>query len=209
MNKPIYLGMSVLDISITLMYEFWYGYIKPKYQNNANNANNDIADDVKKWFDTSNYSENDKRPLPRGMNKNVIGLMKEIRLKDCDKICCSKAQNKILTDGDNNVKKVKGTKKCVIRRLRKLNDYKDCLFKNEIILKSQQRFKSEAYNVYTEVINKIALSSNDDKRLPTFDRIITYLYGTNAFKVCDSEMLSKYKWLMLMIIQLKIKKKKT
>ena len=88
---------------------------------------------------------------------------------------------------------LKQLKKCVIKRILKFNDYKDCLFKNEIILKSQQRFKSEAHCVYTEGVNKIALSSNDDKRLQTFDRIRTYPYGTNAFKVCESEMLSKYK----------------
>ena len=70
-------------------------------------------------------------------------------------------------------------------------NYIDCLFNDKIILKSQQRFKSDFHNVYTEQINKIALSSNDDKRLQTFDKITTYPYGTNAFKVCESEMLSK------------------
>ena len=92
MNKPIYLGMSILDISKKLIYEFWYDYIKRKYQNNAELRYmdtdsfiihiktecfyKDIVDDGKKWFYTSNYSENDSRPLPRGMNKKVIGLMK-------------------------------------------------------------------------------------------------------------------------------------
>ena len=63
------------------------------------------------------------------------------------------------------------------------------MFNDKIILKSQQRFKSDHHNVYTEEINKIAVSSNDDKRLQTSDRIKTYPYGTNAFKVCESEML--------------------
>ena len=62
-----------------------------------------------------------------------------------------------------------------------------------MILKSQQRFKSEAHNVYTERINKIALSSNDDKRLQTFDRITLYPYDTSVGKVCKTELLSKYK----------------
>ena len=61
-------------------------------------------------------------------------------------------------------------------------NYKDCQFNNENILKSQQRFKSDYHNVYTEQINKIALSSNDDKRLQTFDKITTYPCGINAFK---------------------------
>ena len=91
------------------------------------------------------------------------------------------------------IKKAKGTKKCVIKRILKFNDYKNCLLNNEIILKSQQRFKSEAHNVYIEEINKIARSSNDDKRLETFDRITSYPHGTSARKICKTELLSKYK----------------
>ena len=65
------------------------------------------------------------------------------------------------------------------------------MLNNKTILKSQLIFKSDHHNVYTKEVSKIALSSNDDKRLQTFDRVITYPYGTNAFKVCESEMLSK------------------
>ena len=68
-------------------------------------------------------------------------------------------------------------------------NYKDCFLNNKKVYGSQQRFKSYNHDVYTEEVNKIALSSNDDKRLQTFDRITTYPYGTNAFKVCESEML--------------------
>ena len=147
MNKPIYLDMSSLDISKTLMYEFWYDYIKPKYQDRAKlcymNADifvihlktedfyEDIADDVEKWFDTSNYSKDDNRLL--------------FMFKNCE----------------------------------------DCLFNYTIILMSQQRFnKSNHHNVSTDQINKIALSSKDDKRLQTFGKIMMHPYGTNAFKIC-------------------------
>ena len=68
-------------------------------------------------------------------------------------------------------------------------DYKDCLLNDKIILKSQQRFKSVYHEVYTVKINKIALSSNDNKRLQTFDRVTTYPYGASAVKVCESEMM--------------------
>ena len=88
-------------------------------------------------------------------------------------------------------KKAKGTKKCVIKRRLIFSDYKDCLLHNETMLKSQQRFKSEKHDVYTEEVHKIALSSNDDKRLQTFDRITSYPYGTSAGKVCKTELLSK------------------
>ena len=63
------------------------------------------------------------------------------------------------------------------------DDYKNCLLNNEVILKLQQRFKGEAHNVYTEKNNKIALSSNDDKRLQTFERITSYPYGSSVGKV--------------------------
>ena len=75
------------------------------------------------------------------------------------------------------------------------------MFNENTILKSQQRFKSDYHNIYTERINKIALSSNDDKRL----KITTYPYETNAFEVCESEIQNKYRWLILMIMAMKTK----
>ena len=91
MNKPVYLGLTVLDLSKTVMYEFWYDYLKPKYGENSklcytdtdsfivyvktNNIYKDIAEDVEKRFDTSNFEID--RPLPKGTNKKVIGLMKD------------------------------------------------------------------------------------------------------------------------------------
>ena len=93
MNKPIYLGQAILDLSKTLMCEFWYDYIKPKYDDKARlyymdtdsfvmnikteDFYKDIASDVEKWFDTSNYDKKDNRPLPIGKNKKVIGLFKD------------------------------------------------------------------------------------------------------------------------------------
>ena len=83
-------------------------------------------------------------------------------------------------------------------------NYKDSLFNYKTMMQLQLRFKSNHHDVYKEEVNKIALGSNDDKRLQTFDRVTKCLmenpYGTNAFKVCKSEMLSKYKLSILMII---------
>ena len=95
-----------------------------------------------------------------------------------------------LMDDDSEVEKSKGTKKCIIKRELRFKNYKDCLLNDKVILKLQQRFKSESHEVYIEEINKIALSSNDDKRLQTYDRIQTYPYGANPFKVCENEMLN-------------------
>ena len=90
-NKSVYLGMSILDVSKT-MHEFWYDYAKPKYQDKAKlcymdtdsfiilikteEFYKDVDNDVEKWFDISNYDEDDKRPLPIGKSKKVIGLFK-------------------------------------------------------------------------------------------------------------------------------------
>ena len=73
-------------------------------------------------------------------------------------------------------------------------NYKDSLFNDEVIIRSQQRFRSDHHRVYTEEVNKIVLSSNDDKRIQTFDKVTTFPHGTNAFKVCESEILLKNKW---------------
>ena len=90
---------------------------------------------------------------------------------------------------DSEVKKAKGTKKCIIKRELMLENYKDCLFNGAKILKSQQRFKNDHHKVYTEEVNEIALSSDDDKRLQTFNYRVTYPYGTPAVKVCENEMM--------------------
>ena len=72
-------------------------------------------------------------------------------------------------------------------------NYKGSLFSDKIMLRSQHRFRSDNHKVYTEELNKIALSSNDDKRIQTFDKVTTYPYGTNVFAVCKNEMLLKNK----------------
>ena len=72
-------------------------------------------------------------------------------------------------------------------------NYKDCLFKDTVILRSQLRFKSYNHEMYTEEVNKVALSSDDDKRLQTFDRITTFPQETPAVKVCENEMLNARK----------------
>ena len=159
MNKPIYLGLSILEISKILMYEFWYNYMKPKYGNNVKlcymdtdslkmnikteDFYKDISNDVEKRFDTSNYEVN--RPLPTGKNKKVIGLMKdELGGKIITEFVTLRPKTySYLTDDCKEDKKAKGTKKCVIKRMIKFDDYKNCLLKDDVILKSQQRFISK------------------------------------------------------------------
>ena len=193
MNKPIYLGLSVLEISKILMYEFWYDCMKPKYNNDVilcymdtdsfvmhiktNDFYKDIASDVENRFDTSNYEVN--RPLPTGKNKKVIGLMKdELGGKIITEFVTLRPKTYLfLTDDGKENKKVKGTKKCIIEKMIKFNDYKKYLLNGDTILKSQQRFISNKHDVYTEDVNKIALSNDDDKRIISLDKISSYPYG--------------------------------
>ena len=132
MNKPIYLGLSILEISKILMYEFWYDYMKPKYSDNVKlcytdtdnfiinfktkDFNKDIANDVEGRFDTSNYEV--YRPLPTGNNKKVIGLMKdELGGKVITEFVALRPKTySYLTDDCKEDKKAKGTKKCVVKK---------------------------------------------------------------------------------------------
>ena len=158
MNKPVYLGMSILDISRTLMYEFWYEYIKPKYKDNAKlcymhtdsfvisikteDFYKYIANDVEGWYDTSNYDENDKRPLPIGKNKKVIGLFKdELDGKIMTEFIAlrAKAYAYLKEDGSEH-NRAKGTKIYIIKRNLMFENYRESLFSNKAIIKLQQRF---------------------------------------------------------------------
>ena len=211
-NKSVYLALSIFEISKTLMHEFWYDSVKPRYGDNVKLCYMDtdsfimhiktedfyknIAYDVEKRFDTSDYDDECDRPLPKGKNKKIIELMEDElgRQKTMTEFVAlrPKTYSYLMGDGGSD-KKSKGTKKCVLKRRLKFNDYKDCLLNNEIILKSRQRFKSKRHDVYTEEVNKIALSSNVDKGLQTFDIITSYPYGASAGKVCKTELLGKVK----------------
>ena len=198
MNKPIYLGLSILDISKILIYEFWYDYMKLKYNDKVklcymdtdsfimniktNDFYKDIANDVDKRFDISNYELN--IPLPTGKNKKVIGLIKdELGGKITTEFVTLRPKTySYLTDDSKEDKKAKGTKKCVIKKMIKFNDYKNCLLKDKVLLKSQQRFMSKKHHAYTEDINKVALSNNDDKRIVSSDKITSYPYGYKGKK---------------------------
>ena len=191
------------------MYEFLYDYVKPKYgvklklcyldtdsfivHIRTEDIYKDIAEDVETRFDTSHYElecNSTDRPLPKGKNKKVIGLMKDVL---GEKIMIkfvglrAKTYSYLIDDGSVD-KKEKGTNGCVIKRKLKFENYKSCLeatqldnkmkylVKNKSILRTQQRFKSEIRNIFTEEIDKIALSSNDDKKMQPFDSIETYAY---------------------------------
>ena len=134
MNKPIYLGQAILDLSKTLIYEFWYDYIKSMYGDKARicytdtdsfiihikreDFYKDISNDIDKWFDKSNFNKNDNRQLEIGKNKKFIGKLKdELGGKIMTEFCALRAKAYAYKlDDDVEKKKAKGNKKCVVER---------------------------------------------------------------------------------------------
>ena len=193
MNKPVYLSQAILDLSTIVMYEFHYDYIKLKFDNlqlcdmdtdsliyriGTKDFYADIAGDVPARFDTSGYCDN--RPLPIGLNKKVIGLMKDElggaimtefvalrpKLYSCRKL-----------DGVED-KKCKGIKKCIVKKTLSFDDYKNCLLANSrVVYRSQIMFRSTKHEVHTVEVNKVALNRDDDKWISKKDGISTLARG--------------------------------
>ena len=118
--------------------------------------------------------------MERGLFKDELGekiITEVVTLRSKTYAC-------LMEDGSDH-KKAKGTKKCVIKQKLMFEYYKDCLFNNKTAYRSQERFRSYYRVMHTEEVNKIALSSNDDKRLQTPDRITTYPYGTDEMMIIN------------------------
>ena len=191
MNKPVYLGQAILDLSKIIMYEFHYDYMLPKYGDKIKLCHmdtdsyvydiktedfyKDIAKDVEVRFDTSAYTSN--RPLPIGKNKKVIGLMKdELGGGIMKEFVALRAKMYSYIDDKSELKKCKGIKKSVIKREIRFKDYKRCLFEGINIYKSQLLFRSDKHEIKTLEVNKLALNSQDDKRI-LIDLIDSYAMG--------------------------------
>ena len=182
MNKPVYLGQAILDLSKTIMYEFHYDYMKPKYSESdlkllymdtdslvydikTEDFYKDIAEDVETRFDTSGYEPN--IPLPIGKNKKVIGLMKdELGGKIMKEFIGLRPKMYSYKIGEKDEpKKCKGIKKCVVKKAISFEDYKRCLFEGRVIHRSQLLFRSSKHKIKTLELNKLALSREDNKRI--------------------------------------------
>ena len=191
MNKPVYLGQAILDLSKIIMYEFHYNNMVPKYGEKLDlcymdtdsliynietgDFYKDIADDVPARFDTSGYLPN--RPLPIGLNKKVIGLMKdELGGEIMEEFVTLRPKMYSYKTSEKESKKCKGIKKCVVRKTITFEDYKSCLFSGETSYRSQLMFRSSKHKIQTLEVNKVALSREDDKRI-TIDGISSLARG--------------------------------
>ena len=194
MKEPVYLGQAILDLSKIVMYKFHYDYMKPKFKDpqlcymdtdsliyniKTEDCYEDIADDVRKMFDTSGYDKKDARPLPIGKNKKVIGLMKD-KLGGAIMTEFVTLRRKLYSykklDGAED-KKCKGIKKCVIKKTLTFEDYKNCLFSDSTEYRSQLMFQSIKHEIFTLRVNKVALKRDDDKRISGRDGISTFARG--------------------------------
>ena len=197
MNKPVYLGQAILDLSKTLMYEFHYDYMRPKcgskvklcymdtdsfvYEIETEDFYREIANDVKKRCDTSGYSKDDNRPLPIEENKKVVGLMKdELGGKIMTEFVALRV--KMYAGKELEEKRWKGTKKCVVSEGLTFDDYKTCLFDGKTIYREQMLFENEKHKVYTVNKHKVALNREDGKRLVQADGITTLSRGYVTIK---------------------------
>ena len=181
MNKPVYLGQAILDLSKTIMYEFHYDYMKKKYNwedlkllymdtdslvynIKTEDFYKDIAEDEETRFDISGYEAD--RPLPTGKNKKVIGLMKdELGGKIMKEFISLRPKMYSYRVGSDEPKKCKGVKKCIVKKTISFDDYKRCLFEGTTIHRSQMMFRSRKHKVRTLEVNKLDLSREDDKRI--------------------------------------------
>ena len=203
LNKPIQVGMSILDLSKTLMYRFHYDYVKPKwgdkaellftdtdslcYEIRTKDFNEDIKDDVSAWFDMSNYEKD--HPLFSAENKKRIGFMKDecggnqiirfvgLRSKlysyEVDRLRNNKGEWEYYVQK----KKCKGIRDYVVKKRITIDNYEECLLSGKSQLRTMNVIRSRGHNVGTEKINKKALSSDDDKRVILPNKINTLAIG--------------------------------
>ena len=192
LDKPAYVGFTILDISKTLMYDFHYNYIKKKYGSNATllftdtdsltydikteDLYSDFGKDKEK-FDFSNFNENSEFYDPT--NKRVIGKMKDetAGIPIVEFVGLRSKMYSFIKDDQKGSKKAKGIKKNVIRNVIKHEDYKNTLFNQCEMYHKMKTIRSENHNIYSMEINKKSLSCFDDKRYISTNGIDTYAYG--------------------------------
>ena len=194
-NKPVYLGMCILGLSKTLIYDFHYNYIEQKYGDKAKllftdtdslmyeiqteDFYKDISADVKRRFDTSDCPPNHPSGIPSRFNKKVLSMFKdEAGGNVIDEFVGLRAKlySYKMFVGEES-KKCKGVQKSVVKKSITHEDYKKCLFTGKEQLRRLNIIRSHRHAVYTEEVNKIALCPSDDKRHILKDGVHTVALG--------------------------------
>ncbi len=195
LNRPIYVGFAILDLSKLLMYQFHYEYMKPKYGCNGkllftdtdslcyeiktDDVYQDMLQDID-LFDTSEYTQD--HPLHSLTNKKVLGKMKDethgIPIQEFVGLR-PKMYSILYIENDKQVEKktAKGIKKSVTKRKLRHTSYRECLFEKRQTMTSMNQIRSESHEIYSIKLNKIGLSPYDDKRYVLNDGKNTLAYG--------------------------------
>ena len=191
-NKPVYVGQAILDLSKTLMFDFHYNFIQRKYsykrakllftdtdslmyEIHTDDFYEDISEDIRTKFDTSDYPQDHKSGILTGVNKKVIGMFKDevagrqithfVGLRP--KLYSFKVEDSSIT------KKCKGIKKNVVKKGIDFEDYVDCLKSGKKQMRKMNILRSENHEIYSKEVNKVALGSEDDKRVIGKDKVNT------------------------------------
>ena len=194
-DKPIYVGFCILDLSKTLMYDFHYNYIVKKYGDKqkllftdtdslayeikTDDFYQDISNDVTEKFDSSNYAKNHPSGIKTGCSKKVLGMMKdECGGKQITEFVGLRAKMYSYKLDETEEKKAKGVKNNVIKKDISFNDYYECLIeKVKPVYRKMNLIRSHKHEIYSETVNKVALSADDDKRVIINDGISTRAHG--------------------------------
>ena len=216
-DKPVYVGQAILDISKTCMYDFHYNYVKRKwpkaqlcftdtdsllYRIETEDLFQDISGDVAENFDTSEFPSDHPKVLDgtiKRMNKKVLGMMKD---ETCGKQIVDfvglRAKCYSFVTEENSQRKCKGIKKEVIKRMNH-KDWVTCLNEQNVLMKEMTCFRSKKHEIATVVLNKVALSANDDKRILMADGISTYAHGHWRMKQGRNEPEPALNWSELVV----------
>lgn len=202
LNKPIIIGMAVLEISKLCMYDYHYRYMKPKYGTNCKllytdtdsfiyemlNIDDfyaDMKEDIHR-FDTSDYPSDNIHGIPL-QNKKVPGLMKDENCGKCitEFVGLRAKMYSVRVGGIDAIKKAKGVKSYVVRKSITFDDYLKCMQDSCIMIRNQNSIRSKEHNVFSISCNKIALNPHDDKRYILEDSINTLPWGHHMIPNVD------------------------
>ena len=225
-DKPVYVGQAILDISKTCMYEFHYNYVKRKwpkaqlcftdtdsllYRIETEDLFEDISGDVADHFDTSEFPGNHPKVLDgtiKRMNKKVLGMMKD---ETCGKQIVDfvglRAKCYSFVTEESSQRKCKGIKKDVIKKM-KHKDWVTCLNEQNVLMKEMTCFRSKKHEIATVVLNKVALSANDDKRILMADGISTYAHGHWRVRQDRNDPEPALNWSEIVVMENKMDKPK-
>ena len=204
LNRPVYVGMSILDLSKHLMYDFYYNGLKAQYGDSCNLLYTDTdsllleiqTDDVyrdvaahKDLYDTSDYPQD--HPLHNTENKKVLGKMKDecAGVPIAEYVGLRPKMYSILKGDSKEIRKAKGVKKCVVKHQIRHEQYKETLFERKTFRHGMNMLRSERHQMYGIRVNKVSLSPFDSKRWISDNGVDTLGYGHRTIQEMQAKAM--------------------